>query len=68
MIALPPYNGYFAKVRYEPDDKVFHGTVINISDMIHFESESVDGLYLAFTRSVDDYLKFCAKRGEEPLR
>ena len=60
------YKGYFAKVDFDADANVFHGEVINLRDVITFEGESVNELKTAFMDSVDDYLAFCAERGEEP--
>ena len=34
--------------------------------MVTFQGETVDELRKAFHDSVDDYLEFCAARGEEP--
>ena len=59
------YKGYFAKVEFD-DAEVFHGEVINLRDVITFEGESVEELRQAFHDSVDDYLEFCAERGEDP--
>ncbi len=42
------------------------GEVINIRDVVTFEGRSVDELKKAFYSSVDDYLDFCAERGETP--
>ncbi len=60
------YKGYFAKVEYDDDAGIFHGEVINLRDVITFEGETVNGLKEAFKASVDDYLAFCAERGEAP--
>ena len=60
------YKGYFAKVEFDDDANIFHGEVINLRDVITFEGESVNELKIAFRESVDDYLAFCAERGEEP--
>lgn len=60
------YKGYFAKVEFDDDDNIFHGEVINLRDVITFEGETVRELKKAFQDSVDDYLDFCAKRGEGP--
>ncbi len=62
------YKGYFAKVDLDPDARVFHGEVINLRDVITFEADCVDDLLKEFHDSVDDYLDFCAERGEEPER
>jgi predicted HicB family RNase H-like nuclease len=60
------YKGYFAKVVFDEDEDIFHGEVLNLQDVITFEGETVDELRLAFHDSVDDYLEFCAERGEDP--
>jgi predicted HicB family RNase H-like nuclease len=60
------YKGYSAKVVFDEDANVFHGEVINLRDVVTFEGETVDELRQAFQDSVDDYLEFCAERGEEP--
>lgn len=60
------YKGYFARVEFDDEANIFHGEVINLRDVITFEGESVDELRKAFTESVEDYLEFCAERGEAP--
>ena len=60
------YKGYFAKVEFDDEADIFHGEVINLRDVITFEGETVSELKVAFHDSVDDYLAFCAERGEEP--
>jgi len=60
------YKGYIGKVEFDSEAEVFHGEVINIRDVITFEGDSVEELKRAFEDSVDDYLEFCAARGEDP--
>ncbi len=60
------YKGYFAKVVFDEEANIFHGEVINLRDVITFEGETVIELRRAFQDSVDDYLEFCAERGENP--
>jgi predicted HicB family RNase H-like nuclease len=60
------YKGYFAKVEFDDDANIFHGEVLNLRDVITFQGETVQDLKQAFYDSVDDYLEFCAGRGEEP--
>ena len=60
------YKGYFARVEFDDEANIFHGEVINLRDVISFEGESVDELRKAFIDSVEDYLEFCAERGEDP--
>jgi len=60
------YKGYFAKVEFDDDADIFHGAVINLRDVITFEGETVKEIKQAFHDSIDDYLEFCAKRGDNP--
>jgi len=60
------YMGYEGSISYDDDDEVFHGEVINTKDVITFQGRSVRELKKAFKDSIDDYLAFCAERGEKP--
>lgn len=60
------YKGYIGKVEIDDEVGVLYGEVINIRDVITFEGTSVDELQKAFHESIDDYLAFCAERGESP--
>ena len=60
------YKGYTGKVEFDDEADVFHGEVIGLRDVITFQGKTVDEVKEAFQESVDDYLAFCAKRGEEP--
>ncbi|HLJ97949.1 MAG TPA: type II toxin-antitoxin system HicB family antitoxin [Gemmataceae bacterium] len=60
------YKGYIGKVEFDDEAGIFHGEVINTRDVITFQGKSVAELKKAFQESVDDYLAFCASRGEEP--
>jgi predicted HicB family RNase H-like nuclease len=60
------YESYIGKVEFDDDDAIFHGEVINTRDLITLQGKSVAELKKAFRDSVDDYLAFCAERGEEP--
>jgi len=62
------YKGYYARAEFDEESDIFHGEVINISDVVTFEGTSVDELKQAFQDSIDDYLEFCAERGEEPVK
>jgi len=60
------YKGYLGRAEFDDEANIFHGQVINIRDVITFQGKSVDELHQAFKDSVEDYLDFCAERGEEP--
>jgi predicted HicB family RNase H-like nuclease len=60
------YKGYLSRVEFDDEADIFHGEVINVRDVITFQGRSVNELRRAFEDSVEDYLAFCAERGEEP--
>jgi predicted HicB family RNase H-like nuclease len=60
------YKGYIGAV--EAEDRVFFGRVIGLRDVITFEGTTFVEIEQAFHESIDDYLAFCAERGEPPDR
>ena len=58
------YKGYIGRIDFDEDADLFHGQVINLRDVITFQGRSVDELRQALADSVQDYLEFCAERGE----
>jgi predicted HicB family RNase H-like nuclease len=62
------HKGYIGRVEFDDEADIFHGEVINTRDVITFQGQSVAELKTAFKESVEDYLAFCATRGEEPDR
>ena len=57
------YKSYIGTVTFDEDAELFHGEVINLNDVITFQSDTVEGLKREFQASVDDYLEFCEERG-----
>lgn len=60
------HKGYTGSIEFDPDAEILHGQVLGIRDVVTFEGRSVDQVLQAFRESVDDYLEFCAERGEKP--
>jgi predicted HicB family RNase H-like nuclease len=60
------YKGYVGHVEFDDQANTFHGEVINLRDVVTFQGTTVQELRNAFRESVDDYLEFCAERGESP--
>ena len=60
------YKGYVGTV--EADDGAFAGRVVGLRDVVTFEGRTFAEVERAFRDSIDDYLAFCAKRGEAPDR
>ena len=56
------YKGYIGTI--EAEDGVFFGRVVGLRDVITFEGTTFAEVETAFRDSIDDYLAFCAERGE----
>jgi predicted HicB family RNase H-like nuclease len=60
------YKGYTGSVDFDAEDKIFHGKVLGITDIITFEGKTVTGLEKDFHAAVIDYLKTCHEIEKEP--
>lgn len=60
------YKGYQGVFEYDAEADIFHGDVLNTTDVITFQGRSIDELKDALADSVEDYLEFCAKVGKTP--
>ena len=60
------YKGYLGKFAYDQGDDAFHGTVLNLRDVIHFTGRSIDELRQSLQDSVEDYPAWCAQEGKTP--
>lgn len=60
------YKGYDGSVSFSEQDRVFHGKVEFIRDLVTYEGGDVDGLERAFHEAVDDYLELCEPEGRTP--
>lgn len=60
------HRGYDGSVLYSAEDKMLHGRVLGIRDMISYGGTNVRALEKNFRDAVDEYLQFCADRGKTP--
>ena len=60
------YKDYNGSVLYSAEDKILHGRVIGIRDMITYEGDDVQSLEKNFQSAVDEYLSFCEIEGKTP--
>lgn len=60
------YKGYGSTIRFDDEADLFHGEVTGLRDVVTFQGRTVDEVRAAFRESIDDYLDFCASRGEAP--
>lgn len=62
------YKRFIGSVHFDAEDKVFHGKVEGIDDLVTFEGSTVEELIQAFHEEVDDYIRLCKEQGKEPLK
>ena len=62
------YKGYTGEVEYDAEAKTLYGHVIDLDDVITFESDDAREIEEEFHRSVDVYLDWCKERGKEPKK
>jgi predicted HicB family RNase H-like nuclease len=62
------YKGYRGAVRYSAEDRLLHGRILGIEDVVNFEGADVEKLEKAFHEAVDDYLELCESLGRDPDR
>jgi len=60
------YKGYDGSVLYSAEDRVLHGRILGIRDMVSFEGSDVKGLERNFKGAVDECLAFCKAEGKTP--
>ena len=60
------YKGYFGTI--EADGGIFIGRVAGLRDVVTFEGSTFGEVEQAFRDSIDDYLAFCAERGENTIQ
>lgn len=59
------YGGYAGSVEYDDRDKIFHGRMLYISDVIAYEGATVDDLEENFMDAVDSYLMGLKELGRQ---
>jgi predicted HicB family RNase H-like nuclease len=62
------YRGYRGAVYYSAQDRLLHGRILGIEDVVNFEGADVDELGQAFHEAIDDYLALYEKLGRAPDR
>lgn len=62
------YKDFIGSVHFSAEDKVFHGKIEGITDLVTFEGKSVNELERAFHEAVNDYITLCKEAGKEPLK
>jgi len=60
------YNGYNGSVLFSAEDRILHGRILGIRDVITFEGKDVTSLERNFRQAVKEYLAFCKAEDKTP--
>jgi predicted HicB family RNase H-like nuclease len=60
------YKDYDGSVEYSAEDRLLHGQILGIRDMVIYDGADVDTLEANFQGAVDEYLEFCKVEGRTP--
>lgn len=67
-MSLLTYKGYTAQLDVDAEGGIISGRVLDLRDVIYFETETPAEAVIAFHESVDDYLAWAAEEGWEPAK
>jgi predicted HicB family RNase H-like nuclease len=62
------YKQFVGSISYSQEDRVFHGRIEGIPDLVQFEGKGIEELEAAFREAVDDYLTLCKEAGKQPFK
>ncbi len=51
------YKDYTGSIEWSKEDKLYHGKLLNISDLIMYEGSNLEELEKYFKEAVDDYIE-----------
>ncbi|WP_058189487.1 type II toxin-antitoxin system HicB family antitoxin [Terracidiphilus gabretensis] len=60
------HKGYDGSVEYSAEDRILHGSLLGIRDMVTYEGSDVDSLEANFKAATDEYLALCEVEGKTP--
>ncbi len=61
-------GAYSAKIEYDPSTDMFRGEILGLSGGADFYGTTPEQLRAEFKKSLNFYLKMCAKKGIEPRK
>jgi predicted HicB family RNase H-like nuclease len=60
------HKGYNGSVEYSAEDRLLHGRLLGIGDMVIYDGADVDTIETNFRGAVEEYLAFCKAEGKTP--
>lgn len=66
MKEILEYKGYNGTLEFSLEDKVYHGKLLYIKDLVTYESKTKEGIEKEFKLAVKDYLQDLQDLGKIP--
>ncbi len=68
MPATLEYKGYRASIRFDAEDGLIVGKLMDIRDSVSFHATSITELHEVFHNCVDNYIDFLREQPNEEIR
>lgn len=62
------YKGFLGSVEVSISEKIIHGKLLFINDLITYEAQTLEELEKEFESAAEDYLETCQTLGREPRK
>lgn len=62
------HKGYVGTIEVDVDARNLYGRVLNITDTIFYEGDTIDELEQSMRDAIDNYLDHCAEIGKDPAQ
>lgn len=59
------YKGYEGYVHFSTEDNLYYGWILDIKDLVDYNSETEDDIENQFRLAVDDYIEFKKEIGRD---
>ncbi|ALA01218.1 MULTISPECIES: type II toxin-antitoxin system HicB family antitoxin [Enterobacter] len=66
MSGILKYKDFCGSIDLSYEDKILHGKIECINDLVTYEAETIPALEVAFREAVDDYIETCEAIGKIP--
>jgi predicted HicB family RNase H-like nuclease len=60
------YKNFIGSLEVAPEDKVLHGKLLNVADLVTYEAITIEQLEVEFKNAVDDYIQTCKQLNRKP--
>ena len=62
------YKGFIGSIEADAEEKILHGQLLYITDLVTYEATTIAQLENEFKKSVVDYLATCQQLNREPMK